>query len=143
MTTIDFYFNAGDRIAVACRLAAKAFQQKNRVLVYAPETELAHKFDRALWTFQAVSFVPHCHAGDALADETPVLICVENQSQENREILINLGLECPPFFERHERLLEIVSQDEADRGAGRTRYGFYRDRGYAIRNHDLAVETRE
>lgn len=143
MTTIDFYFNAGDRIAVACRLVAKAVQRDHRVLVYAPERELAQKFDRTLWTWQAVSFVPHCQAGDALAGETPVLICIEKQEQENREILVNLGLECPPFFERHERLLEIVTQDEEDRRAGRSRYGFYRDRGYAIRNHDLAVERND
>ena len=143
MTTIDFYFNADDRIAIACRLAAKAVQQKNRVLVHAPQAELAQKFDRMLWTWQAVSFVPHCYAGDSLADETPVLISLENDESTNREILLNLGVECPPFFERHERLLEVVTVDEADRAAARTRLRFYRDRGYQIRNHDLAVEGRQ
>jgi DNA polymerase-3 subunit chi len=138
VTTIDFYFNAGDRISVACRLAAKAVQQGNRVLVYAPDAELAQKFDRTLWTWQAISFVPHCTAGDALADETPVLISSEKEESGNREILINLGADCPAFFERHERLLEIVAQDDEGRRAGRARYGFYRDRGYAMRNHDLA-----
>lgn len=142
MTTIDFYFNAGDRLAVACRLAGKAVQQQKRVLVYAPEPELAQKFDRMLWTWQAISFVPHCYAGDALADETPVLIAAGDEHAPGCEILINLGAEYPPFFERHERLLEIVAQDDGERHAGRARYAFYRDRGYAIRNHDLAVEAR-
>jgi DNA polymerase-3 subunit chi len=141
LTSIDFYFNAAERLAVACRLAAKAVQQNNRVLVYAPEPELARKFDRLLWTWQAVSFVPHCHAGDPLAEETPVLISSANEEFENREVLVNLGLECPPFFARHERLLEIVSQDEADRIAGRARFAFYRDRGYAMRSHDLAASA--
>jgi DNA polymerase-3 subunit chi len=141
LTSIDFYFNAAERLAVACRLAAKAVQQSNRVLVYAPEPELAQKFDRLLWTWQAVSFIPHCHAGDPLADETPVLISSGNEEFENREVLVNLGLECPPFFARHERLLEIVSQDEADRIAGRARFAFYRDRGYAMRSHDLAASA--
>ena len=138
MTTIDFYFNASDRVAVACRLAGKAVQQKNRVLVYAPEPELAQKFDRTLWTFQAVSFVPHCHAGDALADETPVLISMEDRHFEDRDVLINLGADSPPFFARHERLLEIVPQDDEGRQAGRARYAFYKARGYALRSHDLA-----
>jgi DNA polymerase-3 subunit chi len=141
LTSIDFYFNAAERLAVACRLAAKAVQQNNRVLVYAPEPELAQKFDRLLWTWQAVSFVPHCRAGDPLADETPVLISSGNEEFENREVLVNLGVECPPFFARHERLLEIVSQDEADRIAGRARFAFYRDRGYAMRSHDLAASA--
>ena len=143
MTTIDFYFNAEDRLAVACRLAAKAVQQASRVLVYAPEAELAQRFDRMLWTWQAVSFVPHCYAGDTLADETPVLISTGSEESAEREILINLAADCPPFFARHERLLEIVTQGNDDRLAGRARYAFYRDRGYPIRNHDLAVEGRQ
>jgi len=57
------------------------------------------------------------------------------------EVLLNLAAECPPFFERHERLLEVVAQDDEDKRAGRARYAFYRDRGYAIRNHDLANVT--
>jgi DNA polymerase-3 subunit chi len=141
VTSIDFYFNAADRITVACRLAGKAVQQKNRVLVYAPEPEIAQKFDKTLWTFQAVSFVPHCYAGDALAGETPVLICGEGPEHEDRDVLINLGLDCPPFFARHARLLEIVPQDEEGRSAGRARYAFYKQRGYALRSHDLAAEA--
>jgi len=53
-------------------------------------------------------------------------------------VLVNLAADCPPFFERHERLLEIVAQDEEERSAGRARFKFYRERGYEIRNHDLA-----
>ena len=147
MTTIDFYFNAGDRLAIACRLAGKALQQKKRVLVYAPQPEMAQKIDRMLWTWQPISFVPHCYADDALAAETPVLIAAgevaDAPSTAACEVLLNLAAECPPFFERHERLLEVVSLEEAERSAGRARYAFYRDRGYAIRNHDLAGEGRQ
>ena len=144
MTSIDFYFNAGDRLGVACRLAGKALQQKKRVLIYAPQPELAQKIDRLLWTSQAVSFIPHCYAHDPLAAGTPVLIASDDApSAAACEVLLNLAPECPPFFERHERLLEIVAQDDEGKRAGRARYAFYRDRGYAIRNHDLlAAETR-
>ncbi len=143
MTSIDFYFNAGDRLEVACRLAGKALQQRKRVLIYAPQLELAQRVDRLLWTAQAVSFIPHCAATDPLAGETPVLIAVdvpENPSAPALacEILVNLSADCPPFFERHERLLEIVAQDEEERAAGRARFKFYRDRGYELRSHDLA-----
>ena len=139
MTSIDFYFNAGDRLEVACRLAGKALQQRKRVLIYAPQAELAQRIDRLLWTAQAVSFIPHCAAHDALAAETPVLIASDDEAPAHVcEVLLNLSAECPPFFERHERLLEVVSQDDAERLAGRARFKFYRDRGYEIRNHDLA-----
>ncbi len=34
MTRIDFYFNASDRIRMACKVAAKAYRQKLRVVVW-------------------------------------------------------------------------------------------------------------
>ena len=138
MTTIDFYFNAADRLQVACRLAGKALAQDKRVVIYAPQPELARKIDRLLWTWPAIAFGPHCMAHDALADETPVLIAAEAGTAPVREVLLNLDDGCPEFFERYERLLEIVSQDDADKKAARARYAWYRDRGYGIRNHDLA-----
>jgi DNA polymerase III subunit chi len=146
VTSIDFYFNAGDRLDVACRLTGKALQQKKRVLIYAPQRELAEKIDRLLWTAKAVSFIPHCHAHDPLAASTPVLIAagdVDASPATACEILLNLSPEYPPFFERHERLLEIVALQDEEKIAGRARFKFYRDRGYEIRNHDLlAAEAR-
>ena len=140
MTSIDFYFNAGDRLEVACRLAGKALQQKKRVLIYAPQADVAQKIDRLLWTAQAVSFVPHCYAHDPLAAATPVLIASDDAPAAAAcEVLLNLSAGCPPFFERHERLLEIVAQEEEQVVSGRARFKFYRDRGYAIRNHDLSA----
>lgn len=143
MTTIDFYFNSADRLQVACRLAGKALAQGKRVVIYAPQPDLAHKIDRLLWSWPATAFVPHCMAGDALAAETPVLIAAEAGAAPVREVLLNLAPECPEFFERYERLLEVVSQDGADKQAARTRYAWYRDRGYGIRNHDLAGAAGE
>ena len=142
MTSIDFYFNAGERLGVACRLAGKALQQKKRVLIYAPQAEVAQKIDRMLWTAQAVSFIPHCYAHDPLAAATPVLIAAGDQptaaALASCDVLLNLSADTPPFFERHERVLEIVAQDEGEVLAGRARFKFYRERGYQIRNHDLA-----
>jgi len=142
MTSIDFYFNAGDRLEVACRLTGKALQKKNRVLIYAPQADVAQRIDRMLWTAQAVSFIPHCYTNDPLAPATPVLIAASDEQLAATaaacEVLLNLSADTPPFFERHERLLEIVALEDAERQAGRARYAFYRDRGYAIRNHDLA-----
>lgn len=140
MTTIDFYFNAGDRLQVACRLAGKAAAQKKRMLVYAPEAEMASRIDKLLWTWPAIAFVPHCAPHDPLAAETPILVSADAQTPPGCELLLNLGAGCPPHFERFERLLEIVGTDEAERQAGRSRYRFYLERGYKIANHDLAKE---
>jgi DNA polymerase-3 subunit chi len=141
VTTIDFYFNAQDPLQVACRLAGKALAQRKRLLIYAPQGDTAQRVDRLLWTWPATGFLPHCFAHDALASDTPVLIAADATAPEAGELLLNLDQACPPHFERFERLLEVVGQDDDARRLGRERYRFYRDRGYPIRNHDLAQES--
>jgi DNA polymerase-3 subunit chi len=141
VTTIDFYFNAQDRFQVACRLAGKAAGQKKRLLIYAPDAEAASRIDKLLWTWPAIGFVPHCAPHDPLAPDTPVLIAADAQAAPGCELLLNLGEQCPPHFERFERLLEVVGADDAGREAGRLRYRFYRERGYKITNPDLAQEA--
>jgi DNA polymerase-3 subunit chi len=140
VTSIDFYFNAEDRLQVACRLAAKAAAGKKRMLIHAPDAQTASQIDRTLWTWQAVGFVPHCAAHDPLAADTPVLIGSGEETPPGCEILLNLGEQCPPHFERFARLLEIVGAGEEARAAGRERYRFYQSRGYQIANHDLAAD---
>jgi DNA polymerase-3 subunit chi len=141
MTRVDFYFNASDKLQVACRLAGKAAAQAKRMLIYAPEAELASRIDRLLWTWPAIGFVPHCAAHDPLAGDTPVLIAADAETPPGCEVLLNLGADCPPHFERFERLLEVVGKDDAERHVGRNRYRFYLERGYRIANHDLAKEA--
>jgi DNA polymerase III subunit chi len=141
MTSIDFYFNAGDKLQVACRLAAKALAQGRSLVVYAPEADSASRIDRLLWTWPATGFVPHCALHDPLAPDTPVLIAADAETPPRCELLLNLAAACPPHFERFERLLELVAADDAERAAGRSRYRYYRSRGYAIANHDLARQN--
>lgn len=142
MTSIDFYFNAPDRLQVACRLAGKALAERKRLLVYAPDAELASRLDRLMWTWPAIAFVPHCAADDPLAADTPVLIDAgrnpDSQAPADIPLLLNLAEVAPPHFASFERLLEVVGNDEAEREAARSRYRLYKSRGYAIANHDLA-----
>jgi DNA polymerase-3 subunit chi len=138
MTRIDFYFNADSKLQVACQLAAKALQQRLQVFIYAPEESVARGIDRMLWTFQAISFIPHCLASDALAPETPVLIARAAEAATHDEVILNLHGETPPSFSRFRRLVEVVGAEQDDRQAARGRFRFYRDRGYDIVHHDLA-----
>ena len=140
MTSIDFYFNAEDRLQVACRLAGKAIRQSQRLLIYAPDPETAGRIDKLLWTWPAIGFVPHCAVQASIAADTPVLIASDERTPAQCELLLNLGTECPPHFERFTRLLEVAG--EAEKEAARGRYRFYRERGYKITNHDMA-QTNE
>jgi DNA polymerase-3 subunit chi len=138
MTNIDFYFNAEDRLQVACRLAAKAAKQGSRMLIYAPDTDTASRLDALMWTWPAIGFVPHSMVNAPLAAETPVLIASGEETPAACELLLNLGAECPPHFERFARLFEVISSSDEEKTNGRRRYRFYQERGYPITNHDLA-----
>jgi DNA polymerase III subunit chi len=138
MTSIDFYFNAEDRLQVACRLAGKAVKQNQRMLVYVPDGEVARRLDSMMWTWPQIGFLPHCMAHAPVAAETPVLIASGEETPPNVDLLLNLGADCPPHFERFTRLFEIVSLQDEEKLQGRSRYRFYQERGYKIANHDLA-----
>ena len=138
MTRIDFYFDAEDKLQVACRLSAKAAQQKLRVLIYSPDEAQAQRIDRMLWTWQATGFLPHCMTRSPLAAETPVLITLDPEDTPHDEVLLNLHSQWPPAFSRFRRLVEIVGRGDEDRAAARGRFRFYRDRGYEIFSHDLS-----
>lgn len=138
MTQIDFYTQAGDRLHTACRLAAKARSHGLRVTLYCPDHSIARRLDQLLWTVPATGFLPHCAPDNRLAAVTPVLIDTSGETHLHDEMLINLHAEWPAFFSRYQRLAEIVSSDDTDRSQARERYKFYRDRGYAIRTHDLS-----
>jgi DNA polymerase-3 subunit chi len=142
MTQIDFYTHVDDKLKTACTLAGKAFARGLKVTVFCPDPELAQRFDRLLWTAPAIGFVPHCAPEDPLAQDTPVIVDCRGDPLLHDEVLVNLRPEWPPFFSRFQRLIEIVSRDDADRAAARERFRFYRDRGYDIRTHDLS-RTRE
>jgi DNA polymerase-3 subunit chi len=138
VTRIDFYFEAEDKLQVACRLSAKAAQQKLRVLIYTPDEVQAQRIDKLLWTWQATGFLPHCMTRSPLAAQTPVLITHDAEDTPHDEVLLNLHHDWPPAFSRFRRLVEIVGREDGDRESARARFRFYRDRGYEIVRHDLS-----
>jgi DNA polymerase-3 subunit chi len=141
VTRIDFYHYADDKLRFACRLAAKAYDQATRLVVYAPDARVLGEFDKALWTFQSTRFVPHAMADTAIAAETPVILASSGENLPHHDVLLNLADEWPPFFASFERLLEIVATDDGDKAKARERYAFYRKRGYDIKVN--AIESAE
>lgn len=137
MTRIDFYFNASSKIEVARKLAAKAFQAGQNVLVYAPDPALATELDRAFWTAQQLSFLPHVRCGHPLARQTPILIGSSPDELGRADVLINLADEPPAFFPRFQRLLDLVGIEESDRARARQRYRAFKESGYPLESHDL------
>lgn len=139
MTEVAFHFNAPDKLGYACRLLRKAFTSGSRVVVTG-DPELLRELDTALWTFGALEFVPHCHGtaqGERVQARSPIVLSEAPRAAPHQQVLVNLGEAVPDGFERFERLIEVVTQDDGDRSQARQRWKHYADRGYAIVRHDL------
>ena len=142
MTRVDFYILTEqarcDRYQFACRLVDKVCGQGRRVYIQAGSDAEVRHLDRLLWTFREQSFIPHCRAGDADPELTPVLLGWQGDPQHEDDVLINLAPEVPEFFSRFDRVAEIMDSDPEVRRAGRERFRFYRDRGYPLKDHEIS-----
>lgn len=130
---VDFHFNVDHRLQYACRVVRKARGAGKSVLAFAREPDRLARFDAALWTFSALDFLPHVYADSPLAASTPILLTLQTETAHERDVLLNLDDDTPPEFERwfarFERVIEVVSLDDADRRLARVRFNAYRQAG--------------
>ena len=142
MTEVSFHFNVADRTDYTCRLVRKATRAGASVALAGPAPALQH-FDRALWTFDDLEFIPHVmpKPGQPVAQQlraaTKVWLLQDASAAPQHDVLINLGVDAAAGFESFAKLIEIVTPDEDDRSAARLRWKHYASRGYAITKHEV------
>jgi DNA polymerase-3 subunit chi len=144
MTEIAFHVNAPDKLDYACRLL-RATQKKSAQVLVLGQMDALKSLSSKLWAMAPTEFLPHClaDAEPAVVAQSPIILSVEllgNASES--QVLLNLGAFLPAGFERFERLIELVGQDEADLQAARTRWKHYKDRGYALSRYDVVSKAQ-
>ena len=144
MTDVAFHFGAPDKVAYAVRLLRKAVGTGARVLVVADAGQLA-RLDAALWGSAATEFAAHCFASaskQALTVSPVVLSDYESlASSPALDVLVNLGDAMPSAFERHARVIEVVSTEEEERLLARQRWKSYAAQGYAPDSKNLNLRN--
>ncbi len=138
MTEIEFHVNVPDKLHYSCRLLRKAHRSGTRVVVTADPTLLA-QLGELLWTFSGPDFLPHCtsNAPAHTLAVTPIQLADQLLGCPADSVLINLGQHAPAHFERFQRVIEVASDASDDILAARVRWKHYKERGYALRKHDL------
>ena len=124
------------RLRLACRIAEKAYSLGHQVHIHTDSKESCQQLDALLWTFRDRSFIPH-----EIEPESSQVCKVTlgyGWTPARCEVLINLANDAPVFFDRFERVAEIIGQAQDARDAGRARYRFYRERGCELRYHEVA-----
>ena len=135
MTRIDFHSNVGDSLLYACRLVRKAYQagqpHHRRGRAGAPA-----RFRRTVVDLFRARLRAALHGRHAARRAN-----ADRAGHESRRRPASSGAaqsrarRVPAQFARFERLLEVVGNAHDELAAGRERYRFYRDRGYALNNY--------
>jgi DNA polymerase-3 subunit chi len=140
---VEFHSGVAEPLAHTCRLLRKAHAAGARVVVHGPGA-LLNQLDQALWTFDALSFVPHVRlrAGahpSAQQARTPTWLVDDVTAVPDRDVLLNLGSTMVEGWEQFARVIEVVPADEAAIQAARQRWRSYKAReGVELVNHSAA-----
>jgi DNA polymerase-3 subunit chi len=137
VTSVQFYHNADDPLALACELIGKAHRGGRRAVVVSPDASLAQRLDRQLWTSEPRGFIPHVMSGSPLARETPVIIGIEGETQwPHTDMLFNLATGLPAACERFRMVIEIVGRGEAELSSARARWVHYKQQQFPLKAFD-------
>ena len=112
MTRITFLHGAAERNQAAAQWLSLAAQAKRQVTVCLSSPEQLDQFDRFLWTYTALDFVPHCRANDPLMSDTPIVLATSLDGAKQTCCVLNLTNAIPDGYDRFDELVEIVSIDD-------------------------------
>jgi len=137
MTSVHFYHNTEDPVSLVCELLANAWRSGRKAVVISPDTALAQRLDRQLWTADPGGFIPHVMNDSPLATETPIIIGLPGEKEwPHTDMLFNLANELPAACERFRTLVEIVGRSESERAPARARWVHYKQQQFPLKAFD-------
>ena len=140
MSRVDFYILADESRRkmhyFACRLAEKAYQQNNRILIKTDNADESRLIDDLLWSFKEDNFLPHAVSGAMASEELPILISHETENDNNFNLLINLS-STNAEKNQFDRIAEILNQEPARKQTGRQHYKIYKEFGFELQHHEM------
>ncbi|HOY69692.1 MAG TPA: DNA polymerase III subunit chi [Methylotenera sp.] len=137
MTRVEFYVNVPDRLAKSVELCARAVNKGRQITIFTPDESTSAQLQQQLWQHSATSFFTNAQQHEPSSIFSAIVLDALGEQLLQDDVLINLQEQHPPFFSRFRHLIEIVSEDAADKMAARIRYKFYKDRGYHIKTTDV------
>lgn len=141
MTEITFHLNANNKMDYCCRLLRKAYTQQAKVVVKG-SADLLQQLDQALWSISTTDFIPHCNsdAESELLNASPIVLTSNIDSFDllpHHQVLLNMDDEIASGYEKFERVIEVVGNEDQDKSKARVRWRHYSQRGYPISTHEI------
>jgi DNA polymerase-3 subunit chi len=136
---VDFYVLPESLAAArfACSMAQRARQQGQAVHIHVASRDEALQLNDLLWTFNDISFVPHCLADDTRDGSSSVVIGWSGMQPRTGDLLINLDSGIPGFASEFSRVVEPVPARPSERGQSREHWRRYKEMGCELYNLDF------
>jgi DNA polymerase-3 subunit chi len=122
--------NAEVRKKIFPRLLEKAWEAKNRVLVYASTCDLVKQYNDLLWTYSKEAFLPHGSDIDDYPELQPIYLTSKIDNINKANLLFIVDGVIPGNFYQFERILDIFEyNNDSSLKSARKRYNHYQREG--------------
>ena len=143
MTQIEFYSVESEQnklpFAHITEVVKRGYRKGQKIFIHTENKKLAEKMDEILWTQDAKSFLPHQLVGEDENTKPPIEIGFGQEPSIHPDILINLASEVPLFFSQFNWVFEYAFGDDENKEKARTRFKFYRERGYPLNHRKISA----
>ncbi|MDQ7050281.1 MAG: DNA polymerase III subunit chi [Enterobacterales bacterium] len=144
MTRIEFYSvedpNNRPPFAHITKVVQRGYQKGQKIYIHTESIRQAEKIDEILWQQEANSFLPHQLVGEDENTRPPIEIGCSKPPTDHADILINLANEVPLFFSQFHWVFEYAFGDDDKKELARSRFKFYRERGYPLNHKKIRNE---
>ncbi|MCS6879213.1 MAG: DNA polymerase III subunit chi [Geminicoccaceae bacterium] len=134
MSEIGFYHLTRSSLEQAlARLLEKVLESGQRAVVRVADEARLEALDRALWTYEQGSFLPHGTAADGFADQQPIWLTTGIDRPNGARVLVLVGDAAEEGLEAYERVIvPFEGADESAVARARERWRRWRAQGHRL-----------
>lgn len=124
-----------------CKIIKEYYKKKYKIFVSSRSNDLVNELNNLLWTFEQISFIPHCTTKN-YDKNSPILLSGKDSfpktvNLKEYDVWLNLDDEVEENYTDFEIILEIVSQNEKQRILSRKRYLNYQKNNFEVKHEKL------
>ena len=114
----------------------KYYKNGHKIAINVRGVELLKNLDKKLWTFEQISFIPHCTI-DQLDETCKVVLFNLNENDFTKyfndfNVIVNLTEEHCDVSYQNKKFIEFVTSDENQKKISRDKFKYYKDSGINV-----------
>jgi len=124
-----------------CKIIKEYYKKKYKIFVSSRSDDLVNELNNLLWTFEQISFIPHCTTKN-YDKNSPILLSGKDSfpktiNLEEYDVWLNLDDDMEENYTDFEIILEVVSQNEEERILSRKKYLNYQKNNFEVKHEKL------